>query len=311
LSFFSLSFLLLAMAGAPSWERATPSAPASPHGSRSVSPLPAIPLLDSERLKLGESLFKDPRLSSHGKVGCQSCHDVDANGASSKAHDRGDDNSLSPLNTPTVFNAALNFRLGWEGHIRTMPEMVQESMHNVHIMGGSAPGLDRLNRDPTVARIALHIYHRPLDEGAAADAIATYLRSRLTPGARFDAWMTGDVHALSLREQRGWMRFQEVGCSSCHQGVNIGGNLFQRHGIFHPLAASFPVILRVPSLRNIATTAPYFHDGSAATLTDAVVSMGRAQLDLNLSATDVRDIIAFLNTLTGTTEGRPIQGKPR
>ncbi len=135
------------------------------------------------------------------------------------------------------------------------------------------------------------------------DAIATYERTLVTPGSRFDRWLGGDEAALSVEEQSGYQLFKSIGCVSCHQGMNIGGNLFERHGIFHPLASPEPEILRVPSLRNVATTPPYFHDGSTPTLDEAVRKMGAAQLDRILSDEQVEAIVAFLNTLTGTYSG--------
>jgi cytochrome c peroxidase len=138
------------------------------------------------------------------------------------------------------------------------------------------------------------------------DAIATYERSLLTPGSRFDRWLGGDAAALSVEEQNGYQLFKSLGCISCHQGVNVGGNMFQRHGIFHPLASPKPEILRVPSLRNVATTPPYFHDGSTPTLDEAVRKMGAAQLDRILSDQQVEAIVAFLNTLTGTYRGASV-----
>jgi len=111
---------------------------------------------------------------------------------------------------------------------------------------------------------------------------------------------------MSPEEQNGYGLFKSLGCVSCHQGVNIGGNLFQRHGIFQPLASPLPEILRVPSLRNVASTAPYFHDGSAPTLEEAVRRMGAAQLNSVLTAPQVAAIVAYLRTLTGTYRGRPV-----
>ena len=118
--------------------------------------------------------------------------------------------------------------------------------------------------------------------------------------------MQGDARALSAEEQRGYQLFKSLGCVSCHQGVNVSGNLFERHGIFHPLASPQPEILRVPSLRNVAVTAPYFHDGSAATLDDAVRKMALAQLDDTLTDQQVDAIVAFLRTLTGIYRGVPV-----
>ena len=112
--------------------------------------------------------------------------------------------------------------------------------------------------------------------------------------------------ALTADEQTGYGLFKSFGCVSCHQGANVGGNLYERHGIFRPLASPKPEILRVPSLRNVATTAPYFHDGSAPTLDDAVREMAAAQLDRTLSDQQVTAIVAFLKTLTGTFHGAPV-----
>ncbi len=125
----------------------------------------------------------------------------------------------------------------------------------------------------------------------------------MTPGSRFDRWLGGDASALSPQELDGYKLFKSIGCSACHQGVNVGGNLFARQGIFRPLAAATPEILRVPSLRNVATTAPYFHDGSAPTLEEAVRKMAAAQLDRLLPNQDVDSIVAFLKTLTGIYRG--------
>ncbi|WP_019832437.1 cytochrome-c peroxidase [Sphingomonas sp. PR090111-T3T-6A] len=276
-----------------------------------VLPLPPQPALDRTRVAIGERLFADPRLSLHGRISCQSCHDVATSGASPWRLDKGDDGSPMQLNTPTVFNSTLNFRFTWTGRILSAPDMIAASLRNPHVMGGDGPGIERLRRDSVFAAQVRAAYHRELDERATIDALTLYLRSLTTPNARFDRWLAGDAKALTPQEQRGWARFQSVGCVSCHQGVNVGGNLFQRHGIFHPLASPDPAILRVPSLRNVMTTAPYFHDGSAPDLSSAVLSMARAQLDITLSPRDVADITAFLKTLTGTYEGRPVQAPRR
>ena len=113
--------------------------------------------------------------------------------------------------------------------------------------------------------------------------------------------------ALTLQERRGYALFKQFGCVSCHQGRNVGGNLYARQGVFHPLASPQPQVLRVPSLRNVATTAPYFHDGSAPTLEDAVSKMARSQLDWTPTREETQDIVAFLRTLTGQYGGRPVR----
>jgi cytochrome c peroxidase len=164
----------------------------------------------------------------------------------------------------------------------------------------------RLSSDPVETRQFWNAYGHGPDADSLLDAIATYERSLVTPGGRFDRWLAGDASALSPRELSGYRLFKSLGCVSCHQGVNVGGNLFQRHGVFRPLGRREPVILRVPSLRNVAETAPYFHDGSAPTLEDAVRKMGAAQLNFNLTDEQIATIVAFLQTLTGTYKGHSV-----
>jgi cytochrome c peroxidase len=153
-------------------------------------------------------------------------------------------------------------------------------------------------------------YGEAPDRTNVLDAIATYERSLLTPGSRFDQWLSGDTAALTAEEQNGYRLFKSLGCISCHQGVNVGGNLYQRQGIFRPVASPTLEIVRVPSLRNVATTAPYFHDGSAATLGVAVRKMAAGQLDVDLPDQQVQAVVAFLKTLTGKYRGAPIIGAP-
>ena len=211
------------------------------------------------------------------------------------------------LNTPTVFNAALSFRLNWEGDLRTLESHVEQTLRNPRRMGSSLDeALNKLRADPDLSKQFRETYGREMDGAGILGAISTYERSLLTPGCRFDRWLGGDTNAITAEELDGYRLFKSLGCVSCHQGVNVGGNMYQRHGIFHPLGSPKPEIVRVPSLRNVAVTPPYFHDGSAATLPQAVKAMGYAQLDRVLTDDQTNAIVAFLNTLTGTYRGRPI-----
>jgi cytochrome c peroxidase len=259
------------------------------------------------KVALGERLFADPRLSGDGSRACASCHDIRTNGADANRHDEAPDGSEIFFNTPTVFNAALSFRLGWEGKFRTLEAQVEAIVENPQIMGSSVEEvLRRLRADPELVGRFERAYDHGPDRADLLDAIATYERSLLTPGSPFDRWLGGDAAALSAEEQDGYQQFKSIGCISCHQGVNVGGNLFERQGVFHPLASPPPEIVRVPSLRNVATTPPYFHDGSAPTLDEAVRRMANAQLDQTLSDQQITAIVAFLKTLTGTYRGAPI-----
>jgi len=256
---------------------------------------------------LGERLFGDRRLSHDNTHSCSSCHDIGTNGASANVQDAPDGQPLA-LNTPTVFNVSLNFRLNWEGNFRSLEEGIESSLRNPAIMASSVDeAVSKLRADPEMVGPFRDAYGKEPDAAAVVDAIATYERTLVTPGSRFDRWLAGETDAMTPEELSGYQVFKSLGCVTCHQGVNVGGNLFQRHGIFHPLGSPLPVLLRVPSLRNVATTAPYFHDGSAPTLPEAVKAMGIAQLDRVLTEPQIAAIVAFLNTLTGTYRGQPVR----
>lgn len=269
-----------------------------------ITPIPPPPAADPAKIALGESLFKDQRLSHDGTLACVSCHDVSTNGANSR-QPRG---STDGFDTPSVFNASLSFRLDWEGDYRSLESQAQSALTSPKKMASSVDeALHKLSADQNLIDRFQAAYGRPPDGPALFDAIATYERSLVTPDSRFDNWLNGDSEALSEQEQAGYALFKSLGCISCHQGVNIGGNLLQRHGIFRPLASPKPELVRVPSLRNVATTAPYFHDGSAPTLQDAIRMMAAAQLDQTLSDEQVSTIAAFLDTLTGNYRNVPVR----
>jgi cytochrome c peroxidase len=277
-------------------------------GREPITPIPATPTLDLGRLLLGERLFNDRRLSRDGTRSCSTCHDTGTNGASANARDMTPEGRPLPLNTPTVFNAGLNYRLNWAGNFRSLEEHAKQTLRNPAIMASSADEVvSKLRADPATARLFRGAYGREPDVGALLDAIASYESALVTPGSRFDGWLAGDVAAINPEELSGYQLFKSLGCIACHQGVNVGGNLLQRHGIFRPLGSPEPVLVRVPSLRNVETTAPYFHDGSAATLPEAVKAMGLAQLDRELSDQQIAAIVAFLKTLTGAYRGRAIR----
>lgn len=270
-----------------------------------IYPVAPARRLDSRKVAFGRLLFEDSRLSSDGLVSCLSCHNTRANGSASQLRNRFD--------IPTVFNAALNPMLGWQGTHRSLEQQALATLRTTMSPAGSNPERsvgDRLRRDRELNETARRLYGRDLDFAIIADAIATYERTLLTPDSRFDRWVEGESAALGGQARRGYERFKRLGCASCHQGRNVGGNMLQRHGVFRPLAAPYPEILRVPSLRNVAETAPYFHDGSTPNLALAIKRMAASQLDVDLGEKDIADIEAFLRSLTGQYEGRPVRTKP-
>jgi cytochrome c peroxidase len=275
--------------------------------SEPITPIPSPPEIDPLKLALGERLFATPLLSRDNRRSCLSCHDVQTNGADANRHDKSIDGAENFFNSSTVFNAALSYRFNWEGNARSLESQAAVALESPHYLDQRIDdSLAKLQADPAFLRQFNTAYGKPPDRDSLLDAIASYERSLLTPGDRFDRWLKGDKTALSDDELEGYGLFKSLGCVSCHQGVNIGGNLMERHGIFRPLASPNPALLRVPSLRNVATTAPYFHDGSSPSLEDAVRKMGAAQLNRELTDQQVSSIVAFLGTLTGTYAGHPV-----
>jgi cytochrome c peroxidase len=276
-----------------------------------ITPIPQAPPADPLKLALGERLFADRRLSHDGTLACSSCHDLHTNGADDGRRTLARNGSKLPFTVLSVFNAALSFRLNWEGNFRTLESQAQSSLENPANMASSVDEvLAKLSADAQMVQQFHDAYGHSPDRTSLLDAIATYERSLVTPGSRFDRWLDGNTAALTAEEQTGYELFKSLGCVSCHQGVNVGGNLFERHGIFRPLGSPLPEVLRVPSLRNVATMAPYFDDGSSPDLDDAVRRMAAAQLDRTLSDQQVTAIIAFLRTLTGTFDGAAVVAPP-
>jgi cytochrome c peroxidase len=288
-----------------------PAAPAPMPDQEPITPIPLPPAADPQKLRLGERLFGDFRISANNNIACSSCHDISTNGA--RGHTPGSTNtatsSAPALDTLTIFNASLSFRLDWTGSFRSLAAHAEASLENSTSMHTNANEVaNKLDADPDMVKLFRAAYGHGPDRDSLLDALVTFERSLVTPGSRFDRWLEGDASALSADELDGYRLFKSLGCSSCHQGVNVGGNLFQRQGVFRPLVPTGPKIVRVPSLRNVATTAPYFHDGSAATLEEAVRRMAAAQLDRTLTDQQIASLVIFLKTLTGNYRGKPVVG---
>ncbi|MDB5902333.1 MAG: hypothetical protein JWM26_1211 [Betaproteobacteria bacterium] len=294
----------------------------SAHSERaSTEPLTALPEAsgaDARKAKLGNRLFHDPRLSRDERVACSTCHDLNKGGADGLRRSVGVAGNELAVNTPTVFNAGLNFRQFWDGRAAALEDQIDGPLLNPQEMGSTwADVLDKLRNDRDYSSAFAELYSDGVQVDTVKNAIATFERSLMTSGSRFDRYLAGNRDALTPAELQGYRLFKSYGCVACHQGVNVGGNMFQKFGIMgdyfkdrgHVTRADLGRynvsgkdedrhVFKVPSLRNIALTAPYFHDGSAATLEHAVALMGKYQLGLDLPPSDVAQIVEFLGTLT-------------
>ena len=297
-------------------------------------PLRAIPpmaRLDARRVALGRRLFQDPRLSGDGSVACASCHPLDRAGVDGRPRAIGIHNQVGSFNTPTVFNAALNFRQFWDGRAETLEEQAGGPIENPRELGSSYDALiGKVNADPSYVRQIAEAYDGQVASAALlSSAIATFERSLVLPGSRFDRFLAGVEGSIDPEERQGYELFTSYGCSSCHQGANVGGNMFERFGIArdyleereHQTTADlgrFHVtgrkedryVFRVPSLRLVTMTAPYLHDGSVQSLDQMIRLMARYQLGRELVDGDVRLIERFLDTLAGSYDGATFAQAP-
>lgn len=328
-AFKSTSIRQAPVAQSPSSEDASGAESDSPSSAdrrgaelHAIQPLPPGAELDPKKVALGRKLFHETALSKDGTISCASCHDLNHGGADVKAKSLGVGGVEGDINTPTVFNAALNFKQFWDGRAETLEEQVNGPVNDPKEMASSWPEVvAKLARKPEYVELFDAIYGEKASQETISDAIATFERSLLTPNSRFDRFLEGDADALSAAESAGYALFQEIGCITCHQGANLGGNSFQTFGLVRNYFADrgdltkadygrFNVTgkerdkfkFKVPTLRNITKTAPYLHDGSAATLEDAVQVMARYQLGHDLEPEEVELIIGFLKTLDGEYE---------
>jgi cytochrome c peroxidase len=296
-------------------------------GDEPVTPVKPVEHIEIQKVQLGRKLFHDPRLSQGNAVACSTCHELQSGGDDGRARSLGSDGQPLDFNTPTVFNVSGNSRLNWEGNFRTLEGQNESVLLNVRIMNTTWDELlTKLRNDSDYLKGFSAVYGSSPARPHVLDALATFERSLVTPNSRFDRRLRGELGAISPEEEQGYQLFKSYGCVACHQGTNVGGNLSQPFGIFDdpfrprgevrigqdrvaPTSAEGDgQLYRVPSLRNVAVTAPYFHNGYTASLAEAVEIMGRSQLGRELSTDDVRLIVQFLNTLTGEYEGRPLNG---
>ena len=281
-----------------------------------IQPIPREVVYDAEKAELGKRLFFDPRLSRDGRVSCATCHDPAHGGAEPRATSQGVFEREGAMNAPTVYNAYFNFRQFWNGRAKDLKEQATGPIHNPVEMDLSPEEVERtLNADEHYLERVRTLYGSDrvtLDQ--VADAIAEFEKALTTPDAKFDRWLRGETE-LAAEEKEGYLLFKSLGCISCHNGVNVGGNSYQYLGAVNPVQeppSGGDLYARtgrefdrnrykVPTLRNIALTAPYLHDGSRATLEQALATMAYHNLGFVLSEEETGKLSAFLHTLTGET----------
>ncbi|MEM9861084.1 MAG: cytochrome c peroxidase [Myxococcota bacterium] len=293
--------------------------------ARYAGPLEALPTLadldvNMDKVALGRRLYHDGILSGDGSVSCASCHSLDHGGAEPRRTSFGMGNAVGPINSPTTLNAWNHVAQFWDGRAGDLQEQAGGPVENPGEMAATfAVVIPRISEDPWYAERFTSIYgHQGISKETITDAIAEYERSLLTP-APFDAYLAGDDEAISEEALAGYQLFAEVGCVACHQGPAVGGTMFQKMGVVnnyferrggeltaadngrmnHTGRESDRHFFKVPTLRNIAVTAPYFHDGSEDELAGAVRTMAYVQLGRELEDSDVQQLVAFLESLTG------------
>jgi len=283
-----------------------------------ISPLPTVVTVDVRKADLGERLFFFSRLSGSDDTSCASCHDLSEGGDDGRQTSIGTLGRKGALNAPTVFNAGYNLAQFWDGRSPTLESQIDEPIAHPFEMASSWPEIiEKLSADKAYLESFQALYADGITADNIKNAIATFERTLITPNARFDQFLQGSRDALSDKEKEGYRLFSSLGCISCHQGRNIGGNIYQKFGLIRPFfdesndrredLGRFNVtgveadrhVFKVPSLRNVALTAPYFHDGSIDTLETAVALMAYHQLGRVLTPREIDLIVAFLKTLTG------------
>ncbi len=279
-----------------------------------ITPIPQTIPYNSAKAALGKRLFFDTILSRDQTIACVTCHDFQHGGADPRIVSIGVDKKTGHMQSPSVLNAVFNFTQFWNGRAKNLTEQAAGPVHNPVEMGMTTEQIEqRINTNPRYRES----FHKISGKSSVtftdiAEMLAEYEKTLITPNSKFDRFLRGE-QTLSPAETQGYALFKRLGCASCHNGVNIGGNSFQKFGVIVPMVRDSNTddrfaltkrendknVFKVPTLRNIALTAPYFHDGSAATLQEALKIMAKHNLGTKLSEQEIHDIIAFLNTLSG------------
>ena len=303
-------------------------------GERAGEPIrPIIPSenVDERKAELGFALFHDPRLSVDNTVSCASCHALDMGGVDNHQYSHGVEERLGGVNAPTVYNAVYNFVQFWDGRAKTLAEQAAGPPLNPVEMASESFDeiIAKLQQDENYVKLFAELYPEGITEATITNAIEEFERTLVTPNSQFDKWLLGDDNALTAQELRGYELFKEYSCATCHTGVNLGGESYELMGLRRHYFEERGLELteedngrykqtqderdrhrfKVPGLRNVELTWPYYHDGSRLTMDDAVRDMALYQCDVELAEGEVQDIVAFLRTLTGEYKGEKLSNK--
>ena len=279
--------------------------------SNIIIPIPQTIKYNKAKALLGKKLFFDTKISADGTISCASCHNPKYGGADPSIVSVGVYAQLGDIQSPTVYNAVFNFRQFWNGRAKNLYAQIDGPIHNPVEMGLNSKKVEKIiNSDKTYRKLFYKIYHaKYATYNMFKDAIVEFETALITPNAKFDKYLRGEIK-LTKKELKGYKYFKTLGCINCHNGINIGGNSFGKIGVIHKIEDNSDdrysithneldkFTYKVPTLRNIALTAPYFHDGLTYSLSEAVDHMAYFNLGIKLNKEENEAIVAFLKTLT-------------
>ncbi|GGN03614.1 diheme cytochrome c5 peroxidase CcpA [Shewanella xiamenensis] len=272
-------------------------------------------ITEPEKVELGKMLFFEPRLSKSGFISCNSCHNLSTGGVDALPTSIGHHWQEGPINSPTVLNADFMLAQFWDGRASDLKEQAAGPIANPKEMGFTHElATETIASMPAYrARFAKVYGDEKVDIDRLTDAIAAFEKTLVTPNSPFDQYLLGKQDAISSEAKAGYQLFKDKGCVSCHNGPAVGGTMFMKMGLIKPFHTNNPAegrkgvtgkdadkfVFKVPTLRNIELTYPYFHDGSVWTLEEAVNTMADIQLGQKLTDKETKEMVAFLNSLTG------------
>ncbi|RJG48415.1 cytochrome-c peroxidase [Motilimonas pumila] len=275
---------------------------------------PAV-VTEPAKVALGKKLFFEPRLSQSGIISCNSCHNLATSGTDNLPTSIGHNWQKGPINSPTVFNASYNLAQFWDGRAKDLQAQAGGPIEADKEMASShSVAVATLSSIPQYQQEFVAVYGKgAINMDKITDAIASFEQTLVTPNSPFDLWLQGDKSQLSAQQLKGYQTFKQVGCTACHNGPAVGANSYQKMGLVQPYQTENPSlgrysvtgkeqdkhVFKVPTLRNIEHTAPYFHDGAVWDLSQAVEIMAQVQLGQTLTPEQTQDIVAFLHSLTG------------